>query len=77
MKTRHGRKDRPEADVRAKSYAFQAIYETLESGFTSEELAGVLGSLAPTDLVPPRRDEGVPEYARRAAGEIMVRYLSS
>lgn len=58
-------------------YAHRAIQEALEGGFTPRELAGVLGSLAPTDLVPPLHGEGVPEYGQRAAGEIMVRYLLS
>jgi hypothetical protein len=59
------------------AYARRAIREALENGFTTEELDGVLGQLGPTDLVRPRRDEDVPEYGRRAAGEIMVRYLLS
>lgn len=58
-------------------YACRAIHEALESGLTAEELDGVLGRLGPTDLVPPHRDEDVPEYGRRAASEIMVRYLLS
>jgi hypothetical protein len=61
----------------ARPYARRAIQEALEGGFTAEELDGVLGELDPTELVPPYRDEDVPGYARRAAGEIMVRYLRS
>lgn len=62
---------------RERPYARRAIHEALENGLTAEELDGVLGRLDPTDLVPPHRDEDVPEYGRRAASEIMVRYLLS
>ena len=70
-------KDRPGASQRAPSYACRAIHEALASGFTAEELVGVLGRLAPTDLIPPRHDEDVAGYGRRAASEMMVRYLLS
>lgn len=58
-------------------YARRAICEALEGGFTTEELFGFLGDRDPTDLIPPHRYEAVSEYGRRAAGEIMVRYLQS
>ncbi|MDQ0547169.1 hypothetical protein QO001_006125 [Methylobacterium brachiatum] len=61
----------------ARPYSRRAIREALEAGFTTEELSGVLGDRDPTDLVPPHRHEAVPEYGRRAAGEIMVRYVQS
>ncbi|MEL6062069.1 MULTISPECIES: hypothetical protein [unclassified Methylobacterium] len=64
---------RPEADA----YARRAIREALEIGFTTDELDHVLGPHGLTDLVRPYRGEDVPEYGRRAAGEIMVRYLRS
>lgn len=60
---------------RVRPYARRAIREALEGGFTREELDVVLGNIGPTELVPPHRHEGVPEYGRRAASEFMVRYL--
>ncbi|MFJ7441526.1 hypothetical protein ACIQW5_28380 [Methylorubrum thiocyanatum] len=56
-------------------YECQAIREALDFGLTVGELAGVLGGLGPTDVVPPRPDEDPREYGRRAASEIMVKYI--
>jgi hypothetical protein len=56
-------------------YERRAVREALDFGLTAGELAGILGGLGPADLVPPRRDEDPREYGRRAASEIMVRYI--
>ena len=58
------------------SYEDQAILEALESGMARSELKAILGGLRLTDLIPPHAGERIADYAVRATGEPMIRYLA-
>lgn len=58
------------------AYETQAIQEALESGMARSELMAILDELSVTDLIPPHAGEAIADYAARATGELMVRYLA-
>ncbi|WP_289015840.1 hypothetical protein [uncultured Methylobacterium sp.] len=53
----------------------RALCEMFDLRLTEEDLVRLLGGGCPTEVVVPRRDEKSGEYGRRAASEIMVRYI--
>jgi hypothetical protein len=57
-------------------YETQAIQEAIESGMARRELMETLGGLRISDFIPPHAGEPVADYAARATGELMVRYLA-
>lgn len=58
------------------AYETQAIQEAIESGMARSELMAILDKLSVTDLIPPHAGEPLADYAVRATGELMVRYLA-
>lgn len=57
------------------AYDDRATQEAIESGMARRELMETLGGLRMTDFIPPRAGEPLADYATRATGELMVRYL--
>jgi len=58
------------------TYEAQAIQEAIESGMARGELMAILDGQRLTEFIPPRSGEPIADYAARATGELMVRYLA-
>lgn len=58
------------------SYDERAIREAVESGMARCELMAILDGRRVTDLIPADAGETPSDYALRATGELMVRYLA-
>jgi hypothetical protein len=58
------------------AYEAHAIQEAIESGISRSELMATLGGVPLTEMIPPHAGEPTAEYAARATGLLMVRYLA-